>query len=115
MIHGRPAAQELLRTAKTAEERDSSTKDLADLEANIADASRKYELACKQLARISPEVVDRKFDAWIAELRRRNIPDQARATEVAKKNVANYFKTKRLDLDQWMKDLNASESAGIRP
>ena len=110
-----PAAQELLRTAKTVEERDSSTKDLTDLEANIADASRKYELACKQLARISPEAVDRKFDAWIVELRRRNIPDQARATDVAKRNVANYFKTKRLDLDQWMKDLNASESAGIRP
>jgi hypothetical protein len=75
-----------VQTAKPGEERDSSTRDLARLEANIADARSKYELACKQLARISPDVVKRKFDAWIVELNRREIPDQAKATEIAEKN-----------------------------
>jgi hypothetical protein len=101
-----PNAQKLVRTAKAGEEHDSSTRNLASLEANIADARSKYELACKQLARISPDVVGRKFDAWISELNRRGIPDQAKATEVAEKNVADYFKTKRLDLNQWLKELS---------
>lgn len=101
-----PLARRLLERAKTPEERESSTKELADVEANIADARRKYELACNQLARISSDVVSRKFDAWIAELNRRNIPGQAHATKVAETNMANYLRTKRLDLNQWMKDLS---------
>jgi formylglycine-generating enzyme required for sulfatase activity len=99
-------AQQLAQTDKTDDERKLSSKTLTDLKANIDDANHTYELACKQLEKISPDVVDRKFDAWIAELNRRNIPDQAQATEVARKNVADYLATKRLNLNQWLKDLS---------
>jgi Sulfatase-modifying factor enzyme 1 len=99
-------SEELLRIDKKGDELDADTKNLGRLKANLVDAKSRYEVACKQLARISPDIVSRTFDVFIADLIERQIPDQAKATEVAKKNVEDYLKTKRLDVNEWLRRLS---------
>jgi formylglycine-generating enzyme required for sulfatase activity len=103
------AVEKLLQTDVTEEDRKLSKKRSDELKDNIKDAKQTYETACLQLKKIPPEVVSRKFDDWIAELNHRNIPDQVQATEVAKKNVADYLKTDRMDLDEWLQDLSPAQ------
>ena len=99
-----PLAQRLLASA-TEEERAASAKRVKELQTNLTESRSTCESACQQLVSLSPDVVQRKFGDRIAELNRRNLLEQARATEIARRNCAEYFRTKRLDLDQWLKGL----------
>lgn len=104
--------QKLLATAQGDEIAKSQSR-VNELNANIKDATASFRKACDQLQRISPDVVDRKFADWIAELKSRNIPDQAVATDEARRIVADYIKTKRLDITRWQDDLSPAGPAGV--
>jgi formylglycine-generating enzyme required for sulfatase activity len=81
------------------------SRHLKECEANMAESRRTYEIACQQLGQLSLDVVVRNFETWIAELDRRSITDQVKATTVAKQHYLEYFTTKRLATDQWAHDL----------
>ena len=105
-LQGLEADQELLKEDKP-DEQQTDNDDLKKRKANIEDSRRTYEIACQQLNQISREAVERNFDAWIAELEHRSIKDTVLATEVAKQNYLEYFKTKRSVVDRWQQDLQS--------
>jgi hypothetical protein len=109
-----PIDEALLRLARYPAEIQADRRTLDECKASIEDSRRSFDLACQQLGRISFDLVERKFDAWIAELKHRGILEQARTTEVAKRNYAEFFKAKRSVVDQWAQDLDPSK-LGVAP
>lgn len=72
---------------------------------NIAEARARYAAAFKQLADLRAEVVDPKFAQWITELQERGIPDQVKATGIARRHYTEHSQSKRMNMDAWVNEL----------
>jgi formylglycine-generating enzyme required for sulfatase activity len=82
-------------------------EDIDNEQKNLSDAVSTYVEALQVLARVDAAVADKTFDGWIEELRKRDIMQVTRATEVAKRHFRDFAKSKRLDMVRWSADLAA--------
>ncbi len=79
--------------------------EIAKEEKNLTDARSSYIQGLQLLGQVNVALAARTFDAWIAELRTRQIPQHSAATAIAKRHFDEFARSKRLDVDRWSKEL----------
>ena len=85
-----------------------------DQQHNLADAVSRYEMSLRLLLQVRPMAAAAAYENWIAQLDARKIQSQAAATRVAKGHCAEFARTKRLEMDRWIVELQNAGKTDTR-
>lgn len=72
---------------------------------NLREAVSRYEKGLQLLLLVKSDVAEEAFSNWIDELRKRDIPRQIAATQMAKQHFSEFVRSKRLDMERWVAEL----------